>query len=45
MITRSQEPKKAIGLIELRSIARGMKTADAMLKHGNVELLRAHNLL
>lgn len=42
MITRSQEPKRAIGLIELRSIARGMKTADAMLKHGNVELLRAH---
>lgn len=34
--------KRAIGLIELRSIARGMSTTDAMLKAANVELLRAH---
>jgi microcompartment protein CcmL/EutN len=34
--------KKAIGLIELRSIARGMLTTDAMLKAADVELLRAH---
>ena len=34
--------KRAIGLIELRSIARGMKTTDQMLKAANVELLRAH---
>ncbi len=34
--------KRAIGLIELRSIARGMLTTDAMLKAGEVELLRAH---
>jgi microcompartment protein CcmL/EutN len=34
--------KRAIGLIELRSIARGMNTTDKMLKSANVELLRAH---
>lgn len=34
--------KRAIGLIELRSIARGMSTTDTMLKAANVELLRAH---
>lgn len=34
--------KRAIGLIELRSIARGIETADVMLKQANVELLRAH---
>lgn len=34
--------KRAIGLIELRSIARGMLTTDIMLKAGEVELLRAH---
>ncbi|HMQ56150.1 MAG TPA: BMC domain-containing protein [Anaerolineae bacterium] len=34
--------KQAIGLIELRSIARGMNTTDQMLKAANVELLRAH---
>ena len=39
---RATTPKKAIGLIELRSIARGMLTTDAMLKAADVELLRAH---
>ncbi len=34
--------KRAIGLIEMRSIARGMLTTDAMLKAADVELLRAH---
>lgn len=34
--------KRSIGLIELRSIARGMLTADAILKAADVELLRAH---
>jgi microcompartment protein CcmL/EutN len=34
--------KKAIGLIELRSIARGIETTDVILKAGDVELLRAH---
>jgi microcompartment protein CcmL/EutN len=34
--------KKAIGLIELRSIARGMLTTDTMLDAADVELLRAH---
>jgi len=34
--------KRAIGLIELRSIGRGIETTDAMLKSGDVELLRAH---
>lgn len=34
--------KRAIGLIELRSIARGIETTDAMLKAAEVELLRAH---
>jgi len=42
MINRAETPKRAIGLIELRSIARGMKTTDEMLKRANVELLRAH---
>ena len=34
--------KRSIGLIELRSIARGIETTDAMLKAADVELLRAH---
>ncbi len=34
--------KRAIGLIELRSIALGIQTADVMLKAADVELLRAH---
>lgn len=34
--------KRAIGLIELRSIARGIETTDEMLKAGDVELIRAH---
>lgn len=33
---------KAIGLYELNSVARGVETADAMLKAGFVELLGAH---
>lgn len=41
-IPRATTVKRAIGLIELRSIARGMKTTDAILKAANVELLRAH---
>ncbi len=32
---------RAIGLIELTSIAKGLETADAMLKAANVELLEA----
>ncbi len=39
---RTTTIKRAIGLIELRSIARGMLTTDAMLKAADVELLRAH---
>lgn len=39
---RTTTVKKALGLIELRSIARGMKTTDAILKAADVELLRAH---
>ncbi len=42
MIERAESPKRAIGIIELRSIARGMYTTDVMLKQANVELLRAH---
>ncbi len=42
MIPRTETPKRAIGMIELRSIARGMNTTDVMLKQANVELLRAH---
>lgn len=34
--------KRSIGLIELRSIALGIETTDAMLKAADVELLRAH---
>jgi microcompartment protein CcmL/EutN len=34
--------KKAIGMIELRSVARGMHTTDVMLKAADIELLRAH---
>lgn len=34
--------KQAIGLIELRSIARGIETTDTILKQGDVELIRAH---
>lgn len=42
MVERVIETPRAIGLIELRSIARGIETADVMLKHANVDLLRAH---
>jgi bacterial microcompartment shell protein len=42
MIPRTDAPRRAIGIIELRSIARGMYTTDVMLKKANVELLRAH---
>jgi microcompartment protein CcmL/EutN len=42
MIPRSDTPKRAIGIVELRSIARGIYTTDVMLKKANVELLRAH---
>jgi microcompartment protein CcmL/EutN len=42
MMPRTETPRRAIGLIELRSIARGMNTTDVMLKQANVELLRAH---
>ena len=42
VIPRTTYVKRAIGLVELRSIARGMKTTDAMLKAADVELLRAH---
>lgn len=41
-IPRTTSVKRALGLIELRSIARGMKTTDAILKAADVELLRAH---
>jgi microcompartment protein CcmL/EutN len=41
-IQRATTLKRAIGLIELRSIARGMLTTDAILKAADVELLRAH---
>lgn len=46
MLNQSSEQKatskRALGLIELRSIARGMLTTDAILKAADVELLRAH---
>lgn len=42
VISRTTTLKRAIGLVELRSIARGMLTTDAMLKAADVELLRAH---
>jgi microcompartment protein CcmL/EutN len=42
MVQRMETPKRAIGIIELRSIARGMYTTDVMLKQAKVELLRAH---
>lgn len=42
MVERAIETPRAIGLVELRSIARGIETADVMLKHANVDLLRAH---
>lgn len=42
LIPRTTVVKRSIGLIELRSIARGMLTADAILKAADVELLRAH---
>lgn len=41
-VQRATTLKRAIGLIELRSIARGMLTTDAILKAADVELLRAH---
>ena len=34
--------KQAIGLVELRSVARGIETTDTILKQADVELLRAH---
>ena len=34
--------KRSIGLIEMRSIAKGIEAADAMLKAADIELLRAH---
>jgi microcompartment protein CcmL/EutN len=42
MADRVVETPRAIGLVELRSIARGIETVDVMLKRANVELLRAH---
>lgn len=33
--------KNALGFIEYRSIARGLKAADEMLKNGNIELILA----
>ncbi|MBE2201108.1 MAG: BMC domain-containing protein [Anaerolinea sp.] len=42
VISRTTTVKRAIGLVELRSIARGMLTTDVMLKAADVELLRAH---
>jgi microcompartment protein CcmL/EutN len=42
VIPRTTTVRRAIGLIELRSIARGMLTTDAILKAADVELLRAH---
>lgn len=42
VVPRTTTLKRAIGLIEMRSIARGMATTDAMLKAADVELLRAH---
>jgi len=42
LVPQTTLSKRSIGLIELRSIARGMLTADAMLKAADVELLRAH---
>lgn len=42
ILSRPTTVKRAIGLVELRSIARGMLTTDAMLKASDVELLRAH---
>ena len=35
---------KAVGILELSSIAKGMKTGDAMLKSANVELLVSKTL-
>lgn len=35
---------QTIGLIELNTIARGIETADAMIKAANVELLKAHSM-
>ena len=42
VMTRPTTARRAIGLVELRSIARGMVTTDTMLKAADVELLRAH---
>jgi microcompartment protein CcmL/EutN len=42
LIPRTAVVRRSIGLIELRSIARGMLTTDAILKAADVELLRAH---
>ncbi|GAB6179567.1 BMC domain-containing protein [Desulfotomaculum defluvii] len=36
--------KHAIGLIEVKNIAKGILVADAMLKAANVELIMAHTL-
>ena len=35
---------RAIGMVELSSIARGIETSDSMLKDAHVELLRCHCL-
>ncbi|MCV5513041.1 BMC domain-containing protein, partial [Escherichia coli] len=35
---------KAVGILELSSIAKGMETGDAMLKSANVELLVSKTL-
>lgn len=35
---------KAVGIVELSSIAKGMETGDAMLKSANVELLVSKTL-
>ena len=42
MSAKHPSGKRAIGLIEMRSIALGIQAADVMLKQGDVELLRAH---
>lgn len=36
--------KKTIGLVEYKSIAKGIESADAMLKASNVELLNANTI-
>lgn len=36
--------KNSIGLIEYRSIAKGLEATDAMLKSGNVQLIQCLTL-